>query len=315
MRNKFNNSKIKIVLATSIAIFSLFTTFTGTFAWFQASLNRSVGADTFSVTSISSDCGIHKVELIKFEYAIDPITNEPDYLDPDNVNAGVRRYEFDRNNNYFVDSNDDEIDVVMNPYDPVEKIVKGNSFRLIDQNCNAVYALTIKAKTPGTYNMDITSLWLEDKEKTSSQIFLSDCVDFDVYYDPMNVSIGNDGDGKPLYYPTYIDKNTALNSDEELYYRISYLSSQEETHAHFYSNQAEQELENDPNENQNKQKVIPLDSNKRVTFQTVETEVVVYINVNYAPSQMEQYVKKIYEEKIDAVYDFSFNVAFARVDA
>ena len=40
-------------------------------------------------------------------------------------------------------------------------------------------------------------------------------------------------------------------------------------------------------------------------------EIVLYVNVNYAPEQLEQYTQDIYLGNIEAIYDFAFSFTFS----
>ena len=43
-------------------------------------------------------------------------------------------------------------------------------------------------------------------------------------------------------------------------------------------------------------------------------EIVLYVNVNYAPEQLEQYTQDIYLGNIEAIYDFAFSFTFSARD-
>ena len=103
-----------------------------------------------------------------------------------------------------------------------------------------------------------------------------------------------------MYYPSYIDKSDTLTADEEVYYKISYLSSLKLTHTNLYNPAAENAT---------------LVSNLAKTFIGNPNEtryLTIYVNVNYAPSQLEGFMYQIYQSDIRAVCDFGFKFFFAR---
>ena len=151
-------------------------------------------------------------------------------------------------------------------------------------NCNAIYEVTFTSSELVNALLDLQSIRLTAKSKASNEIFLTDCVDFDVFYES-DLSDSNplytDGVDNKLYYPSYIDKATPLSESEEVYYKLSYLSnliSEDplQSHSNFYSSNPK------PDD-------IDLAIDDSVTF-TSET-VTIYINVNYAPTELEQYYK------------------------
>ena len=88
--------------------------------------------------------------------------------------------------------------------------------------------------------------------------------------------------------------NSPLTKDEDLYYKLSFLSSAKGSHAHFYGT--------DNND-------IELIRRGEVDFNDGKTRF--YINVNYAPDQLDSYSKEIYRKSFRAVYDFFFNFNFS----
>ena len=85
-----------------------------------------------------------------------------------------------------------------------------------------------------------------------------------------------------------------LTKDEDLYYKLSFLSSAKSSHAHFYGSEASQ---------------ISIEDNVAVDFD--DHRLKFYVNVNYAPDQLEGYSKDIYKKNYKAVYDFYFNFSFS----
>ena len=106
------------------------------------------------------------------------------------------------------------------------------------------------------------------------------------FYDSTN-------DDYKAYYPSYKKHNVELTDLEKTYHKISLLSDLLTSHPHFYGS------DDNP---------IPL-RNTNVTFDD-EGKLVVFVNVNYAPSELAQYQKDIYFHNITAVMDIYFQLAF-----
>ena len=97
-----------------------------------------------------------------------------------------------------------------------------------------------------------------------------------------------------IYYPSY--KTSGLTSQEEIYYKFSYISSLEASHNNFYSSNPK------PNN-------IELARDQVMEFADLNDLHTIYINVNYAPSQADVYIREIYNT-IRAIYDFIFDFQF-----
>ncbi len=97
-----------------------------------------------------------------------------------------------------------------------------------------------------------------------------------------------------IYYPSY--KTSGLTANEEIYYKFSYISSLEATHNNFYSSNPK------PN-------TIALARDQVIEFSNTSDLHTIYINVNYAPSQADVYIREIYNT-IRAIYDFVFEFDF-----
>ena len=208
---------------------------------------------------------------------------------------------------------------MMNLYDPAEMIIYEDISRL---NCNAIYELEIGLNNMGSVTFDLDAIRKgPEQDLGDKEILLSSCVDFDVFtLDELDddYKIRNNyvyGEQTTIegvtkrtgYYPSY--KKTTVgetqtvtsfltNEDEEIYYKISHLSAhyRSESHSNFYSL-----------ENQNATEC-RIETAKRVTGegQTVK----IYVNVNYADSQLEKYSKDIGISNIKAKYDFMFKFKF-----
>lgn len=319
-------TRLKIAAATATAIFSLASVFTATYAWFASS--GTVTATGMQIT-VANEKGakIDKVRLIKFDYAPDGIGGY-DYLNP--YTGSVNAYDFNEKEgtfgyfertpgtgNYsYADGKYTKQDTYtydytwnvvssMNVYDPVEKVIRGNSFDLRSLNCNVIYEITFSSSLAGDFYLQSNSFRNLEKTKRESEIYLTSCADFDAFYaDDISASIGSEA-GKPLYYPTYLPydaENPYLGGSEgsidEIYYRLSYWASIKNSHANYYST-------NPMPTN------ISIDANEPMSFaDDPSSTYTMYINVNYAPDRLTDYVKKIYSGNITAVYDYNFSFSF-----
>ena len=105
------------------------------------------------------------------------------------------------------------------------------------------------------------------------------------------------------YIPSY--KPSLTTDDEALYYKMSFLSSKKESHKHFYvANGAEPTSVN-------------LNDVDEYIIHQSNNQFKAYINVNYAPSQLERYYSQIKSpaDVIEAVYDFIFYFTFLDIGA
>ena len=175
---KAGKSLIRIVTATAVTIFSLFTGITGVYAWFKTNTSGvEIQADMFSV--VNQSVSIDGIKLIKFNYPV--VAGTVDYMSAENGTVDDYSYNSDPGIKAF-GYYDDPVTpsgwhtVTMNRFDPV-RIEIGDE--LIDQYCNAIYEVTISS------TMDVTYLKVfanhVDKEKQEREIYLSDCLDFDVF--------------------------------------------------------------------------------------------------------------------------------------
>ena len=324
--NSKMKTRLKIIGATAPAVFSLASVFTATYAWFAFS--QSVTATGMQITAaIEKGAKIDRVRLIKFDYAPDGIGGF-DYLNPytGSVNAydfneaegtfgyfertpGTGNYsyandKYTKEDTYNYDYTWNTINS-MNVYDPVEKVIRGNSFDLRSLNCNVIYEITFSSTLTGDFYLQSSSFRNLEKTKRESEIFLTSCIDFDAFYaDDISTSIGLEN-GKPLYYPSYLSydsENPYLGGSEgsidEIYYRLSYWASTKSSHANYYSSNP-------------MPTTINIDSNEPISFANLSDSYTIYINANYAPNRLTDYVKKIYSGNITAVYDYNFSFDFS----
>ena len=179
-------TRFKIIGATLTAVFSLASVFTVTYAWF--SLNSSVSATGMNVrVGVSGSAEMTSLNLIKFDYDVETIGNLQvyDYLNP--ATGGVSEYYYDKEYNsgagsfgYDDNGNFVPIETTMNIYDPVDRIIRGGD--LSGLNCNAIYEASFSSNMVSSY-LQLFVERLTDKSPSNNQILLSDCVDFDVYYE------------------------------------------------------------------------------------------------------------------------------------
>lgn len=218
-------TRFKIVGATVTAIFSLASAFAGTYAWFA--LNNSLTAGGMSVkVKITGSADMNNLSMIKFDYSSETIGNTTvyDYLDPAsgtvneyyynaNYNSGAGAFGHDVNGSFVA------VDATMNIYDPVDRIIRGGD--LISLNCNAIYEASFTSNMQTSY-LKILADRLTDKVAGENQILLTDCLDFDVYYeedlefsDDLYSESATYAVGDFTTYNSYIYRcNTAINSGE-----------------------------------------------------------------------------------------------------
>lgn len=314
MRTNRKN-RLKIIAASSVAIFSLAALVGGAFAWFTLVVNSAVSSDPFAVINLGS-CDLYSIELIKFDYKTTVYGSGEgaftiiDYLTP--KTGKVNKYTFDKTRNSFGYTDSEEVwhsVDSMNTFDPVNLLIYSSG--LIGMNCNAIYKFTVSTTDMTDVSMSATIHKLLDRTKLENEIFLSACTDFDLFF-PSVLSDSNpdfiieDDPSTPEdeslnpYYPSYIDKSESLTELEDIYYKISYLADKKASHAHLYGTG-----ENDA----------PLLDATDVTFIYDETGtgfLSFYVNVNYAPSELEEYKTKIYQDNIKAIFDYGFRFYFFR---
>ena len=313
-----NKTTMKIVSATAVVIFTLFATVFATFAWFSAALIGKTDSDEFEVVRVTSGAGIESINLIKFEYPINNTTHKYDYSR--GQDGQVKKFVL--TDGSFIDEND-HVTSVLTTYDPAEKIVLGESYSLFNSNCQAFYEITFTSEKFGNFILNASAVWNSDAEKEKDRdIFLSDCVDFCIFtVSDISNAIGiNTDTNKPYYYPTYIDFDpddlidydpvapapiSDMNTLENLYYRLSYQASvkTQSQLAHFYPTQSQQA----------KSINATIATDIPVTFTEVNNTYTVYVGVNYAPSELEQYYKDIYLSDINAIYDYTLSFSFTEV--
>ena len=294
------NKNLKIIAACSVAIFSLLVLVGGVFSWFTILMQRSISGAEFAVVNTGT-CDLYSIDLYKFDYATyvygsgEYASVVVDYSTPES--GKVSKYAFDKERNQFgyTDSSGWHQVATMNTYDPVDLEIHQSTVR--DLNCDSIYKFTISSISFTDASMSASVAKILDTIKEEDEMFLSSCVDFDVYFDS-DLSNDNPLLASKVYYPSYINQSETLTAEEDIYYKLSYLTSLKSSHCHLYG-QDEHEISI---------------ANSDVTFtydSTLNTNILnVYVNVNYAPSELEDTISLIYVSAIKAVCDFGFKFFF-----
>ena len=103
-------------------------------------------------------------------------------------------------------------------------------------------------------------------------------------------------------YYRVLKTSAVLSENEEVYHKISYLSSllTDQQHKHFYGSP--------------KQSEITIVSEREVAF-TAGIPIKFYINVNYAPAKADRYFNRVSLSNVRAQYDYYFNFSFRKVNS
>ena len=339
MRKTTTKTRLKIVGATVTAVFSLAAVFSGTYAWFM--LTENVSATGMSVKLSTTKAEITSLKLVKFDYSFEMLGGNKvyNYLSPESGDVYEYTYDktFDHNRGAFVrNQNGNYIETdIMNCYDPVDSLIHGDSLR--EMNCNSIYEVTISSDSFTNCFMQLNAIF-ESHTPGRNEICLSDCANFEVFY-PEDLSDTNilfwdkENSNYHAYYPEYNFKN---ETEEHLFYKISYLSdlrnsgltaedlvdmeilnssdiqglSEEQKaelvrttlgpgHSYFYGS--------------SEKDTTSVAKNKEVVFSGSPVKTItVYINVNYAPDQLERYMTDIYRSNLTAIDDFYFDFNFTQ---
>ena len=302
---------ITTIAAISVTFFSLCSCVIAAVAWFSVANQAKTEGETFKViASGDGGCEIDEVNLYKFNYTPLVIGSKHtfDYLTPWTGDVSKYLYEDGKNDNNaiigFSKKYDEIVDdewtfttvnpavSLMNAFDPVYMTINGQN-SLIQMNCNAIYEVILSSSKSGTCYLQLDSI--KKDPRAVSEVYLTDCLDFDAYLqaDLSNAALNNNA-----YYPSYYERlNRSLTDFEETYYKISYLSSlNNSVHAHFYGEET-------------KPANIHVLENKQVTFSANE-KLKVYINVNYSYNELKKFSDKLYLGDITAYFDFAFSFTF-----
>ena len=204
-KNK-TRTRLKIIGAAATAVFSSAAVFSGTYAWFASNAQVTASGISFSVAT-PDIYELNSIKLIKFDYSSTTYGSftSTDWLTPET--GQVNSYDYDYDSHSF------NIDA-MNPYDPVDRVVRGTSLK--DLNCNAVYEVTITGPNSRTVYFELTSSVFDVIKEHKEDVLLSDYVDIDIFYeddldDDNELFIATDNAETPLvneynsllYYPSY----------------------------------------------------------------------------------------------------------------
>ena len=279
--------RLKVVGATLTAIFSLFSVFTATYAWFAS--NTFVQANGMMISTKDDSVVIESMHFCKFMYA--SVNGVYDYLNPANGEVVNYVYNEEEESYGYTDENDDfvPVDTVMNLFDPVDIEIGGT---LVNQYCNAVYIVTLSANQTSA-DLEVFVDRFTKAKTHDTDIYLSDCLDFDIYTETDLDSVV----GKS-YYPSHITnpESVTLDGYDEIFYKIAYLSSGETDHANFYSSNP-------------KPSRIPIhDPNNLKALDFSSGTATFYINVNYSPAQLAKYATSLASGNRNGIYDYSFFV-------
>ena len=274
----------------------------GAYSWFTVIMKREAQTSSFAVVNVGS-CDLYSIELYKFNYVEHHYggTTIIDYFSP--AAGSVNKYGFDKERNQFgyMDGAHWHQVSMMNTYDPVDLAIFGGGLK--DLNCNSVYKFVITSNDLTDVSLSGSVTKILKRVKQDNELFLSSCTDFDLFFDSDLLDsnpLFSDGDDHQLYYPEYIEKSETLSAEEDVYYKISYLSSLKSEHSNLY--------EDDVNESS-------LSSGESVDFtydSSLEMNTLtLYVNVNYAPSQLVDTMYHIYQNNIHCVCDFGFKFYFS----
>lgn len=274
--------KKRLIFLYGYAVFSFAVFATGTVAWFAA--NQTVNATDMEVKVGTSGCELNDLHLYKFNYASTPIGDDEiffDYLRPED--GEVDRYIYNREMNSFGYYENEDFFTVdeMNLYDPLESLITGSD--LIDLNTNVIYEIELKFAVQGQYQISVLANKLSISKDNETDILCSSCVDFDVY---TQANINDPSLTIDKYLPNYLTRE--LTEEEELFYKISYLSSEEENHSNFYSNE-------------------PIDR-VNIYNSTIETDedgyAIIYLNINYSPETLTSFEDIAGLQIVNAICDY-----------
>lgn len=304
-------SNLKIIAACSVAIFSLLAVLGGAYSWFTLKMSSTIDSNDFAVVNLGS-CDLYSIDLYKFEYSTTTHgTGESafvvtDYLTPEL--GDVKKYSYDKELKQFGYNDGSWHQVsLMTIYDPVDHLVLGD--KLEDMNCNSIYKFVISSN-------DLTDVYFEASVNkllniipSDDELLFSSCANFDLYYEEDLLDsnpLFTVGDNHHAYYPSYIEYDPDpeaenMSENEEIYYKISYLSSLKDSYPHFYGNDETEIVLSEPY----KERTFTYDSTLGKNVITV------YVNVNYAPSELGDTMTKVYLHDIVAICDFYFKFYFS----
>ena len=298
------NKNLKIIAACSVAIFSLLVLIGGVYSWFTIVMQKSLTGTDFVVVNVGT-CDLYAIDLYKFDYPTytygsgEGASTVIDYSTPEAGKVSCYGYDKTRNQFGYEDETGWHQVPMMNVYDPVELEIHQSTVR--DLNCDTIYKFTISTTTFTDADVTASVSKILETIKGEDDLFLSSCVNFDIYLD-YDLSNDNPLLANKVYYPYYIETSETLTPQEDIYYKLSYLTSIKTEHPHFYGGSDDE---------------IQI-GYKPVTFtydSTLDVNLLdIYVNVNYAPSELEDTITHIYVGSIDAICDFGFKFFFTEAD-
>lgn len=266
---------------------------TSTFAWFASNKSASVSGATFAVATTDSN-ELVGLNVYKFVYPTITIRDESyiDYLSPQN--GAVNKYTYNSEQSkfgVFEDGVFSERDANMNIYDPVDYLI--NHSTLLSMNTNIIYECRIKF-SGGDPRLKVDTM-IRDVTLKAKEIKASACLDFNIFFESDLESPLLEENGIKNYYPSYMDQSYEMEEDEEIYHKLSYLSSLDSTvHKNFFSDDSVNEfnLYND---------LVNVDDDMTTT---------VYINVNYNMEELSSFVNAVRLENLKVIDDYIFRFGY-----
>lgn len=265
---------------------------TSTFAWFSSNREASVSGATFAVATTDSN-ELIGLNIYKFVYPTVTIGDDSytDYLSPQN--GEVNKYTYNPTQMKFgVFENGEffEKDASMNVYDPVDYLI--NHSTLLSMNTNVIYECKIKF-SGGDPRLKIDAM-VRDITTRAKEIKASSCLDFNVLFETDLSSSLLEDEGIKKYYPSYMGQSHVMEEDEEVYHKLSYLSSLNSTeHKNFFSDDSNEiTLYND---------LVDVDDEMTTT---------VYINVNYNINKLSTFVDEVRLENLMVIEDYLFRFGY-----
>lgn len=283
----------RLALSIVYIVFSVASAVTGTFAWFSSNSTVSAGGMNVAIVNETSS-ELVDLSLYKFEYPDIDMGNgltRKNYLSPEN--GDVLKYSYNKDESSFGtydnESNFTAVNTKMNVYDPLEALISDSS--LVTMNANVIYEAKIHFFDLLTADLNITAS-IYNKVIQKGKIKASDCIEFDVYFDSDLSSDALITSGIKNYYPSFIDQNETMSATEEIYYKLSYLSSikTEEQHMNLFDATVDDKI-------QLYRGTKDLDLNGEIT---------IYINANYCESKLSKYAQTIRDNNIDVVRNYRF---------
>ena len=281
--SKSTRRRLKIASAVTATVISFGSLISATVAWYCT--NLTVVSEGMLVSAKNDAINIESIRLCKFDYPVmEDGSDILNYLKPEDGSVNV--YDYVMAHERFEDN--DGNPQTMNLFDPV-LVELGTDLR--DLYCNAIFIVEISSGSI-TAGLEVFADLLTKAKSSDSDFYLSDCVDFDIYIPSDLASVTG-----TTYYPSHITDvaNTTLTGYEELFYKISYLSSTA-THANFY------------NTNPKPSQIAIHDEQHLKTLNFVNDRATFYINVNYAPAELEKYAKNLAVENRLGINDYVFSV-------